>query len=335
MLLLEIARDAERVIAWMFTAMAIAAMLFPVVMGLARVIPRVLAVIVVAVCVLGSIGFLGYRTVHDVANETDRLRTEAPRRAAELERNSEFLREIKLRSRVEHLVDEIPQRLAGGQGTEIVKSAATRGVAFLAGTILTIFFVLYGPNLLAGAIGQVDDEHRRVRIERVLHEASGRALVYARIKVLQVLVQGFLAFTIARLAGAPGAAALGVWAGLWALVPLAGVVVGALPIVAFAGAASTSRAIVVTAVFAVIALGDWWLNHELQRTTVKVGSFVVVFAAFAGLELYGLMGALLAILGAVLVTAIVGEIGPEEVAEVISAPRGGGHTLGSTIDERA
>ena len=39
-------------------------------------------------------------------------------------------------------------------------------------------------------------------------------------------------------AGVPGPAALGVWVGLWTLLPVAGVFIGALPIVLFAGASS-------------------------------------------------------------------------------------------------
>ena len=85
------------------------------------------------------------------------LQEAAPQRAAELEQNSDFFREIKLKERVTNLVDAIPQRLAGGEATEALKSAATRGVAFLAGFILTIFFVLYGGRLLDGG----SEPHRR------------------------------------------------------------------------------------------------------------------------------------------------------------------------------
>ena len=45
-----------------------------------------------------------------------------------------------------------------------------------------------------------------------------------------------LAYVIARAAGVPGPAALGVWVGLWTLLPVAGVLVGALPIVLFGAA---------------------------------------------------------------------------------------------------
>jgi predicted PurR-regulated permease PerM len=322
-LVLEIARDAERVIAWVLTSVAVAAMVSPLIEWMSRRIPRGLAVLLVLAISLATIGFVAYRIVDDIATQTDRLEEAAPERAAELERSSEFFRELELRRRVERLVDGIPARLAGGEPAEVVRSAASRGVAFLANIILTIFFVLYGPHLVDAGFEQIGDPNRRRRVEQVTRNATRRTLTYARVRLLEVAVWGFVAFAIARLANVPGPAALAVWVALWTLVPVAGVVIGALPIVAFAGAQSPTRAIVVGVAFALIGAADWLLNRQLQRTTVAVGSFVILLAGFCGLELYGLLGALLFVLGAVLAVAIVSEIGPEEVAEVVVAPLAG------------
>jgi predicted PurR-regulated permease PerM len=322
-LVLEIARDAQRVLAWVLASIAVAAMVSPFVVLLARFMPRAIAVLLVVFVVLGSVGFVSYHIIDDVAKQTDRIQEAAPDRAAELERSSDFFREIKLRERVQRLVDGIPARLAGGEPAEVVRSAASRGVAFLANVILTIFFVLYGARLLDGAFAQIRDEARRRRIEDVTREATRRAFTYARVRTLEVVVLGFVAFAVGRLAGVPGPAALAVWLALWSLVPVAGLFIGALPIIVFAGAVSTGRAVVVTFVFVAVGVADWFLNYELQRTTVRVGSFVIVLAGFCGLELYGLLGALLFVLGAVLAVAVVGEIGPEEVAGVVASPLGG------------
>jgi len=320
-LILEIARDAERVIAWALSAMAIAALVYPGVAWLAhfRFVPRALAVAVTAVVLLGAIGFAGYKIVHDVSDAMNSLQQAAPQRAGELEQNSDFFREIKLQERVTNLVNAIPERLAGGAAPEAIKSAASQSVAFLAGLILTVFFVLYGSRLIEGGLGLIGDDEARRRAEFVLRDGSRRALFFARVKLWEALVEATLAFAIARAAGVPGAAALAVWVGLWSLLPVAGVVIGALPIIVLAGAHSPERAYVVAACFLVILVCDWLVDRWLERQTVHVGSFAIVLSAFAGLELYGLNGALLFVLGAVLVVSIIGEIGPEEVAEVLAA----------------
>ena len=92
-------------------------------------------------------------------------------------------------------------------------------------------------------------------------------------------------------------------------------VIGALPIVVFAGAHTPQRAAVVAGCFFVILICDWLVNRWLERRTVYVGSFALVLAAFGGIELYGLNGALLFMLGAVLLISIIAEFGPEEMAE--------------------
>jgi predicted PurR-regulated permease PerM len=319
-LLLEIAQNAERVIAWVLIAAAIAALVSPAVewMARSRFIPRGLAVLILVVVALGTIGFLGYRIVNDVSDAMTRLQDAAPARAAELERDSDFWKEIKLKQRVTRFVNDIPARLRGGEPTEALKSAATRGVAFLAGLILTVFFVVYGPRLVDGALGLIEQESARRRAEFVLRDGSRRALFYARVKLWEAVVEGLLAYAIARLAGVPGPAALGVWVALWSLLPVAGVLIGALPIVVFAGADSVERAIAVAFAFVLIGIADYFVNRWLERRSVYVGSFAIVLAAFGGLELYGLTGALLFVLGAIFVVAMISEFGVEEVGEVLA-----------------
>jgi predicted PurR-regulated permease PerM len=308
-LALEIARHSERVIAWVLVAGALAVLVYPLVQFGSRWLPRGLVVLLLVIAGLSAIGFVSYRIVNDVSQATHRLQQAAPRRAAELEKNSDLLRQVHLRRRVQNLVDDIPKRLAGGSATKALESAATRSVAFLAGLILTIFFVLYGPRIFAGGLAQIRDPIRRRRVERVLVEGTRRGLDYARIKMLEALVEGVIAYVIARTAGVPGPAALAVWVALWTLLPVAGVFVGALPIVLFAGAASLTRAVVVGLIFVAIGTAEFLFTSIVERETVKVGSFLIVFAAFGGLELDGLTGALLGVLGVIVLVAIFDEVG--------------------------
>jgi predicted PurR-regulated permease PerM len=323
-LLLEMAADAQRVIAWILCAAAVAALVYPAIEWLAhfRFIPRGLAVLITVFVMLGAIGFIGYRIVDDVTDAMTALQDAAPSRAADLERDSDFFREIRLEERVTSLVDTIPERLAGGEAPEAIRSAASRGVAFLAGVILTIFFVLYGKRLYDGAVGLVEDPEARRRTDSVVRTGSRHALFFTRVKIWEAVVEGLLAYGIARAAGVPGPAALGVWFGLWSIVPVAGIVIGALPVVIFAGSHTMSRALVVTLCFVAIGIADMLINRWLHRRAVDPGSFLIVLAGFGGLELYGLAGALLFILAVIFALAIIGELGPEEVAEVLAVQPG-------------
>jgi predicted PurR-regulated permease PerM len=320
-LMLEIVRHSQRVIAWVLVAGAVAVLVYPAVQFGSRWLPRGLVVLLLVIVGLSAIGFVSYRLVNDVTHATERLQDAAPARAAQLEKNSDLLRQVHLRRRVQNLVNDIPSRLAGGSATKALESVATSGVAFVAGLILTIFFVLYGPRIFHSGLAQMRDPLQRGRVERVLVEGTRLGLDYARIKVLLALVEGVLAYAIARASGVPGPAALGVWVGLWTLLPIAGVFVGALPIVLFAGASSLTRAVVVALAFVVIGIGDFLFNSIAERETVKVGSFLIVFAAFAGLELDGLTGALLGVLGVIVLVAILEQLGLEQRRETATPRR--------------
>ena len=321
-LMLEIARHSERVIAWALVAGALAVLVYPAVEFGSRFMARGIVVLLLLLSGLSAIGFIGYRLVTDVSKATDLLQDAAPKRAAELEKNSDLLRQVHLTRRVQHLVDDLPKRLTGGSATKALESAATRGVAFVAGTILTIFFVVYGPRIFLGGLEQIRDPKRRRRVERVLVHGTRRGLDYARIKLLEAIVEGVLAYLIARVANVPGPAALGVWVALWTLLPVAGVFVGALPIVLFAGAASLTRAVVVALAFVAIGTVEFLLTSIIERDTVEVGSFLIVFAAFGGLELYGITGALLGVLGVIVAVGILDELRRAD-EEVLSEKPGG------------
>ena len=317
-LVLEVALDAKRVIGWAFTSMAIAALVQPAVTFLARWMPRGIAVLLVVLVVLGSIGYVVYRIVDDISSQTERLQELAPERAAELEEDSELLQEIDFTDRVERFVDAIPERLRGGTTADAIRSAANRGLAFIAGFVLTLFFVLSGPALVDGAFMQIRDPARRARVERVVRSASTRGLTYARVKGLVVVIEGVLAFTIARAAGVPGPAAFGVWVALWTFIPIAGLFIGAAPIIVFAAADSGAKAAVVALAFGVVAVGEAIVTRRLERQTLHVGSFLTALALFAGSELYGFMGALLLLLATVLGVAILCELNPD--ADPVETP---------------
>jgi predicted PurR-regulated permease PerM len=320
-LVLEIARDSERVISWVLVAASLAALVFPVVEFGSRWLPRGLVVLFVVLLGLGAVGFVGYRLVNDVVQETHSLQQLAPRRAAQLEKNSDLLRQLQFRKRVQGFVNGIPKRLTGGSAAKVLESAATSGVAFLAGLILTIFFLIYGPRIFRSGLDQIGDPVQRRRVERVITRGAQRGLEYARIKVLEAIIGGVIAYGVARAAGVPGPAALGVWVGLWTLLPVAGVLVGAMPIVLFAGAASLTRAVVVALVFVAIGIAEYWLASIVERETLHVGSFLIVFAAFGGLELDGLTGALVGVLGVVVLAAIFDELARPEPDTAIVTPR--------------
>ena len=313
LLLLRMVSAASRVIGWMLVAASVAGLLHPVVRRLEqRGWPRGRAVLVIALGGLLLVGLTTYRVVDDVRLGTDRLRAAAPEAAAHLE-DSESLgglaTTVKLRERTTTFMDELPERLRGGTAADAFRAAATRGVAFLTTTVMMLFLLLHGPKLAAAGLRQIDDEDRRARVGAVGAAAYRRAFGYASGSIGMALLAAGVAYGCAVAADVPGAAPLALWVGLWDVVPIIGAFVGALPIVVLAAVADPVKGALLGVVFlAYQLLEDFVLQPRLEDRTMRLGPFLTVAAGFAGLEVRGLPGALIAVLAVATVVAAVDEV---------------------------
>jgi predicted PurR-regulated permease PerM len=309
---LRMVAASTRVIGWLVAAVTIASLLQPLVAALSRWLPRALAVLAVVVVTVGSVGLVGYGVVHTLTKETRVLQRSAPRAASRLEhskRYGELARNFELAARTRQFVAEVPARLRGGTTAQALRAAATRGVAFLATGVLSLFFLLYGPRLVAGALAQFDDERRRRRLAEVGGRAYRRTVAYASGTVLMAVAAGLFAYLVASVADVPGAAALAVWVGLWDVVPLVGAAIGAVPIVLLALVASGTRALVVgLALVGYQAFEYLVLQRRAERASVHLGPFLTVVGGLAGIEVYGIGGGLVAVLALCLVVAVLDEV---------------------------
>ncbi len=305
---------SRRVIGWILVAGTFAGLLHPIVSFLERRMRRGLAVLLVMVVLVGAAGVVVYRLVDDVQAETRRLQEAAPQRAEDLERSPRFgeiARDLHVADRTRRFLDELPERLRGGSTADALRAAATRGVAFLATGVLTIFFLQHGPKIAAAAVRQFSDPRRRARLRALAPVVYARAFGYAAATLTMALAAGMFAFAMARAAGVPGPAALGVWVGLWDLVPLGGALVGALPIVALAAVTSASDAAWLAAVFVAYQLAENILvEKRVEAQTVHVGPFLTVAAGLVGLEMAGVPAALLSVLAVAIAVAVADEVAP-------------------------
>lgn len=301
LLALRVLASAGRVIGWVLVASSTAALLTPVVERLSRGrLPRGLAVAIVAVASLAIVGGLTYGTVGAVVEQTAILQDAAPDFAQELEDESRFsdaATEFDLSARTEAFVQGVPERLRGGTPADAIRSAATRGLSFLAVFVLTLFFLLHGPDLAAAAARQIHDDERQGQVRHVADAVHRRAFGYARGSIAMAALAGLVAYALARVADVPAPAPLALWVVLWDAVPLVGALIGALPIVLLAAIVDPVKGVVLLAAFVAYQVGEAvLLQRRLERRTVRVGPFLTTVGGFAGLELYGLTGALLAIL---------------------------------------
>ncbi len=316
--LLAVAAASKRVIGWILVAASLAGLLHPLVSLVARRMPRGVATALVMLTMVGSLGAVAWGLVDDVQRQTHRLQQVGPERARELEASARFggvARDLKLSERTDRFLRGLPERLRGGTTAEALRAAATRGVAFLATGVLTVFFLQHGPRLARSGRDQVRDPVRRARAEALAIAVYRRAFGYAGASLAMALAAGLAAYLAARLAHVPGPAAFGVWVGLWDLVPVAGALIGALPMVVLAGATSGGRAVALVAAFVGFQLVENLLVlRSVERSTVRVGPFVTIAAGLVGIELSGVAGGLLAVLAATIAVTAADELGAPATA---------------------
>lgn len=318
LLALRMAVAAERVLGWIAAAASIALVLTPVVERLHRFVPRGVAVLIVALVVVSTAGLAGYGIGASLVRQYQSVRTAIPQAAERLERSERFgdvARDTELSQRASEFVDAIPERLRGGEPAEAVRAAATRGVAFVITGILTIFFLLHGPRLLRGGLAQLPTRLQE-RVGLIGGRAAARASRYALLTLAQAVVAGVVGYGIARLLAVPGAAALGLWLGLWAVVPLVGSFVGALPIVAIAAAQNPWHGVAAATFFVAYQIAEDTLSERaINRRAMRLGPFLSTLGGAAGLELYGLGGALVLTLVLAFVVATLAEVAVLQEAE--------------------
>jgi predicted PurR-regulated permease PerM len=302
---------SARVIGWILAAATLAGLLHPVVGNLSRKIPRGLALALVMLLTIGVAGGVAYAVVDDVTTQLHDLQRAVPKAAKEIERSDRFgkgAREIHLAARAKAFVDELPERLRGGDVPDAVRSAATRGVAFLATGVLTIFFLIHGPRLLDAGIRQLPED-RRADVRRIGEAVYRRWWHYVTGSLGMAIMAGLVAYAAASMVDAPGKAPLAVWMVMLDAIPLLGVVLGALPLILLAATTASWQGAVAVAVLMLgwQAFEALVLQRRVEEHSLHIGPFVTVAVAMVGLELYGIGGALVSVVAVVLVAALLDE----------------------------
>lgn len=309
---------AHRIIGWTVACVAVAVFVEPFVAALGRYIPRVLAVILTFVLFAGVVLVLVFGAVDDLDREVGRLQDVAPEAIQGLEdRDDEIGRlatEIRLSDRAENFLDVLDERVGSGSGA-LAENAPTAPVYFVC-AILTIFLLVYGPSMVRGAARQIDDETTRRVFFRVLAEAAQRARRTVSALLTQALVIGGATMVVAELLDLPAPVVLGLVAGVAAMLPDFGILLGILPTVALAAAFENIRTavLVLVAALGVQLVEAWYIRRRIREFGVDVGPAVIWIVALVGYSLYGPGMAFYGVVYAIFFLAVVDQVPAARIA---------------------
>jgi predicted PurR-regulated permease PerM len=292
-----------KIITWVLIAIFFAVVLRPIVNFLNRRarIPRGVATALVLITVISALGFMSYVFIRPIAKQTTTFLEDLPTTVKEAQEGKGTVGKLVKRYNVEDWVNRNQPRLQkevtnlGNSAVDVARGVFNTIIASLTILVLTILFLLEGGEIFRSALRFLP-AHRRERVERVAERSAKAVTGYVAGNLLISIIAGVSTYTFLTIVGVPFASVLALWVGFADLIPLVGATLGAIPTVAVAFLHSTTAGIA-TLIFYV--LYQQFENHVLQVTimsrTVALKPLSVLLSVLIGVELFGLLGALLAI----------------------------------------
>lgn len=300
---LLVVRELAKIISWLVVAAFIAVLATPVVdflqhrVGFRRGLATV-AVFIVGFTVISALLFTFVRPlVGQVGNFADAL----PEFIEDAQEGRGRLGELVQRYNVERFVEENQDRIRdsvrdlGANSLSLLSSIANTVFAVLTILVLSFLMIVQGPDITQGALNVISPANRH-RVRRVAADCAKACTGYMAGALLICTIAGSATFVFLTVLGVPFSGVLGLWVGFAALIPLVGATLGAIPTVLVAFLHSTPAGIA-TIVFYVIyqQIENNFLQPTVMSRTVDLNPLAVLVAVLVGVELFGILGALLAI----------------------------------------
>jgi predicted PurR-regulated permease PerM len=305
--------SAHRPLSWLAAAVVVAVLIDPIVDLLDRHIPRLAAVIVALMVFGGAIFAVTYVAFDDLADGLDRLGQSAEDAAARLEERDDgvgdLARDVDASRRVELFVDTLHDRVTGGN--DVLASTAGTAPTYLVGGILTLFLMSYGPRFARSAVNQLPSPRQRDEVTSVVTQALNRSRRAVLLMLAEGLVVGLIVTGVAHLLDVPSPAALGLAAGLLAMLPHVGIVLGSLPLILLLLALRTDLTAIIAAVVVIACqlVDSYVVRRRMSLYSVHVGLLVPWVVVLVGYAVYGVGGAGYGLAFAIFGLAVLDEIG--------------------------
>ena len=328
-------RELTRIIAWMVVALFFAVVLNPAVdfLQLRARVRRGVATTLVLLVGIAALGGLLYAFIAPLVDQGQEFADDLPGYVEDARNGEGTIGELVERYDLEEWVDDNQDRLsdfAGNLGTpalDVVRRLFAGVAAALTILVLTVLLLLQGPKLTAGVVALLPERHRD-RVAAVARDCARAVSGYIGGNVLISLIAGVATWIVLVLLDVPYAGVLALWVAFCDLIPLIGATIGAVPTIGFAFLHSVSAG-VITLIFFIAY--QQFENHVLQVTvmsrTVNVNPLGVLVSVLVAVELFGLLGALLAITGAGVLQVIVRDVYDERRGRMKEVPTVGADEL--------
>ena len=313
---LAVLQELTRILAWLVVAIFFAVVLGPAVdfLQYKAKMRRGLATAVVFLVAFGAVAGLLYAFIAPLVDQASQFADDLPGIVEDAQNGEGTIGDLVQRYDLEKYVNDNQDQLQdfvsnlGTPALGVLRTVFNGLAAALTIMVLTVLLLLQGPNLTSGISNLLPERHR-ARVATVAKDCARAIAGYVGGNLLISVIAGTATWVMLAILGVPYAGVLGLWVAFTDLVPLIGATIGAIPTIGFAFLHSVPAGITATIFY--IAYQQFE-NHVLQVTvmsrTVHVNPLGVLISILIAVELFGLLGALLAIPGAGVVQVIVRDV---------------------------
>ncbi len=316
-----------RILGWLVISGFLAIVLTPAVDWLARQgLRRSMATLLVFLAGVGLIVGGIFVVVRPIVGEVNQFIQELPQFVQQAEEGEGRIGRLVERYNLDEVIEQNQERLqeglrnAGAPALGVIRSFANTVFAMVTIFVLTFLMVLEAPKMTAAALKLVDDR-RRTFIRLVAADCAKAVTGYMAGNLVISGIAGVCTFIFLTIIGVPFAGVLGLWVAMADLIPMVGATLGAIPTVGVAFLTSTRQGIA-TLIFYVVY--QQLENHLLQPTvmsrTVNLNPLMVLVSVLIGVEVFGIVGALLAIPIAGMAQVVVRNVYDERKGEFKDIP---------------
>ncbi|RZS87231.1 putative PurR-regulated permease PerM [Motilibacter rhizosphaerae] len=315
-LALLVVQRIARTLVWLAIALFFAVALSPLVDLVQNRLRLKRSLATLLVYVVGLLLLAGLVTafVTPLVNQVGQLSNEIPKYVQDAQTGHGPFGSLLKRYDVDQYItknqDKIRSALAGA-GVPALHYVAVAGeavIALVTITVLSFLMVLEGPKLTEAAVAQLPDD-RQTRVRRVAHDCARTVTGYITGALLIAVICGVLTFAVLYFTGVPFAGVVALFVAVCDLIPLVGATLGAVVAVVVALFAGVQEAIIVAVWFVIYQqLENHLFQPVVQSRTVKLNPLAVLVSVLVGVELAGILGALVAIPVAGIIQVIIRDV---------------------------
>jgi predicted PurR-regulated permease PerM len=296
--------EVRHVIVWIVIAAFFATALHPLVSWFerrVRWVRRWLATLVVFVVVFAVLTGLVALFVVPLVREGTQLAQQLPDLISDARAGRGPVGELLQRFHVVTWIQEHSTQIqsyasgVGGSTLTFVKGAATTIAGIVTIFVLSYLMVLEAPRLVEAFLALFQPE-RAERIRRVGGDCARTVTGYISGNLLISVICGVLTYVVLLILGVPFAGLIALFVAIADLIPLIGATLGAI-VAVLAGFTHSITAGIVVLVFFILyqQLENHLLQPVILARTVQLNPLMVLVSILIGVELAGILGALLAI----------------------------------------